>query len=862
MCSMISGTHINAVSENTTVKTESIEKTYDFWDETKRLFGTSSINNHINYNLEKRISLGYNPKNIQRDHLEKTTGDFSVKISLKHSEKFGFVLDLWNKGITLNKNYKISFDLKTPEVNCPDEWTIKLVDSNNRVVSAQINGFNTHNKWKNIETELSILKAEKKFNWKEVALCEFEAGFIGNESINIDNIQFISSDNIIRITDKTLLQRKEEANASKKIRTEHALTEITNDKKATLFTKAFAMLYLKKDIKQANDILMQALEESEKTHDGWSLEVTPALCRIYYWFSSNCGKLRGRLNKETEKRLLEVLWNRTYIKNDIHLAFQGNTWWMDGSENHDLNAKMCNLVTSRIFMNEPLYKDRIYPDYGFGGGYKYGHAGYHGMVNVSPERYIGGRANLSDGKQYKATDHYEAWLKFMTQYIKERAERGIMLEYGSSTYSKHSYNFFELGYSYSGNEEFKSLMGKFLTLYWADWAQVSIDGVRGGAKTRHHKTVGGNGNGAELVNFYMGSAGNPGVYGFWNMFCDYELPDILWKMSLDREGLGKFEYISKGIGEEENIYPRPLGTERGMLCNTDSRLLRYAYITPYYVLGTQMDHPAAVHSHLSAVGRWHGMTFAQSENSRIVPYGYHKDANNIDMEIMFQTVQHKNTLILQQFRQYSAAHPDWYPTKYEGPQDIAIWLGNNWDKLIEKNGWIFVQKGGAYAAVRTVLWDETYEKENAIRNNGTQILFNGPHDVPTVKIKNKSYKWDNNHTSIISEDKFAAIIIESADIKDYDNIKKFMGDILDNPLKLYKTVVPGYHILTYTGCGKDNKEIVLNLASPQIPTVGGEYVNYLPDYTFNSPYINSEYRSGKVVLTYENDNLILDFNTK
>ena len=215
---------------------------------------------------------------------------------------------------------------------------------------------------------------------------------------------------------------------------------------------------------------------------------------------------------------------------------------------------MSNLVTSRIFMNESLYRDRIYPDYGFGGGYEYGHAGYHGTTKVSQERYIGGCANLSDGKQYKAADHYEAWLKFMTQYIKERAERGIMLEYGSPTYSKHSYNFLELGYSYSGNEDFKSLMKKFITLYWADWTQVSIDGVRGGAKTRNHKTVGGLGNGGELISFYMGGAGNPGVYGFWNMFCDYELPDILWKMSLDREGLGKFEYISKGIGEEENIY--------------------------------------------------------------------------------------------------------------------------------------------------------------------------------------------------------------------------------------------------------------------------------------------------------------------
>ena len=48
MCSIIGGTNINIASED---KKESSEATYDFWDEANRLFVTSSVNNHINYDL-------------------------------------------------------------------------------------------------------------------------------------------------------------------------------------------------------------------------------------------------------------------------------------------------------------------------------------------------------------------------------------------------------------------------------------------------------------------------------------------------------------------------------------------------------------------------------------------------------------------------------------------------------------------------------------------------------------------------------------------------------------------------------------------------------------------------------------------
>ena len=98
-------------------------------------------------------------------------------------------------------------------------------------------------------------------------------------------------------------------------------------------------------------------------------------------------------------------------------------------------------------------------------------------------------------------------------------------------------------------------------------------------------------------------------------------------MALDRDGMGSYSYSARGVGEEEDVWPRPLGTERTLTIDTKARFLKTTYVTPDYTLGTQMDHPAAVHSHLSITGRWHGMTFAQSATARIVPVGLVSRAN-------------------------------------------------------------------------------------------------------------------------------------------------------------------------------------------------------------------------------------------
>lgn len=845
------------------------EKPLDFWDEEKRLFGFAETGKHVDGDLSERLAINYVSKAFDLDHAEKKEGDFSILYTPDKSGMapiFGFVASLWhNDGWDLTSFDRLHFWLKVIDSNAPKTWGVTLIDNTGRKAAGQIAKANTDGEWQAFYVRLKFLKPQKEFDWSSVALCEFDAEFGKGASVWLDGIRFEGKGRVLGVTEKTVSQRKEEAERSRKRRIEVALRAAAQDESAPL-TMAFAMLYLNEDLDKANDIIVRELIKSEESQDGWSLELTPMQCRLYYNFSNRVGRYKGRLKPEVEKQLLESIWRRTYDKNDIFLARQGNTWWMDGSENHDLNAKVCNLVTSRIFMNEPEYKDRFYPDYGFGGGIKYGHAGYYGSNLDEKDRKRGGRANMSDGKRFQASAHYEAWLGFIKKYIRERAERGIFLEYASPIYSKHSLNFLELAYTYCGDENLRSMMHDFLTLYWADWAQVVIDGVRGGPKTRHQNSIGGYGSGAELVSFYMGGAGTPSRWGFWNLFSDYRLPEIVWDMALDREGMGTFVYQSRGIGEEENIWPRPLGVERGLYCDTESRFVRYSYVTPDYVLGTQMDHPAAVHSHLSVVGRWHGMTFAQSEAARIVPFALPADgtgqnqSKQFDLECMFQSVQHERTLVIQQARQYFSVHPDWFPMTPIANKEMGLWFGTDWDRREECAGWIFVQKGNAYGAVRTVLWDEAFEKENSVRGSGTQTLFNGPEDKPTVKISETSFSWNENKSVAKLEDKYAPVIIEAGRKAEYPTLEFFMEDVLDNPLALYKTVVPGYNILVYTGCGEDAKEIVFNAGSPQIPIVGGEYVNYSTPWLFNSPYINSTYKSGKIEIRHGNEVLNLDFS--
>jgi hypothetical protein len=843
-----------------------------------QLFGTADSKQQLGADLEKRLTAPEYFKNAYKhshnrafshDFSDKKVGDFSIVYTpakAGRASQFGFMTNLWGMYSKLDNSYSIKLYLKTKNVaNAQSSWKVQLVDSKGNAAITSLKGANTKGEWKEFALPLKDFKKGKAFDLNSIKLCMFEAPkFAKNATIKFDFARFASNAKVIGITDKTITQIMAEQKATKQLRINRAF-EASTKRSHHPMVSAFAMLYLNKDLPKANKMTREALTKWGATNP-WGLWETQVICRTYLLYSNRCGKFKGRLEPETEKLLLKTLWDRTVLKNDIHWARQ-STWWMDGSENHDLSAKANNLVSSRIFMNEPEYKDRIYPDYGFGGGYHYGHAGYYGKGVDIASRHGGGRAKLSDGKKYNAKDHYEAWLSFLKEYFQERAKHGFFMERHSYTYSKHTMNMVDLIYAYSGDEELHGIVDDFLTLYWADWVQAGAAGITGGPKTRFHKRAVGHNCNQGMIQFFLGGPANTGIWNYWNNINGYELPEVVQLMALDREGMKNFVYKSRGIGEEIGTHPRPAGLERTTAINPNSRFLKYAYVTPLYTLGTQMDHPQAIHSHLSKGGRWNGMTVTADSNAKIVPVSFPTEPDfwgktgDISMERMNRSLQNKNTLIVQRSRGFTEIHPDWYPD-YEQRTDMGVYIGKAWDQKIEKDGWIFLRKGDVYAAVKVVFWDKKFEDEKNKMQKGTQKYFHGPEDDATVKMMDKPYTWIRKDDFIKFNDRYSPVIIQAGDKKQFGTFDQFMSKVAKADCKLYKTVVPTFNILAFTPPDKDAPDMEFNAANISAPMVDGKVVNYEHPMTFDSPYIKSEYGSGIIDIEYDGKKLELDFNEK
>jgi hypothetical protein len=657
-------------------------------------------------------------------------------------------------------------------------------------------------------------------------------------------------------SEKNTQEYIQKAADTKQMRIEHAFASATGEGLREGLVPYFANLRLGKELDQTNDTLLELLttedtdlQEKYRLNDPWCLSTNQLLYYMYYQFGSKGKVFQGRIYPKTEKAILDFLWNRMKYKNDIHLA-RKSTWWMIGSENHDLVAKVSSLISSQIFMNEPEYKDLIYPDLGTGGGEKYW---FHHMYGKDRIEGPHGRANYKDGKAYTAADHYKEWVEYFDEYYTERVKRGFFLEVASPGYMAVSVSYLTDIYNLCNNDQLVQKTEKFLDVVWADWAQDQINGVRGGAKTRDKDGKRWADAMYQFARFYFGGKGNAQSHFFTQLLSSYKLKPVIWHIALDRQGLGEFAYLSRKPGEEENIWPRPLGAERTMLCDTEARFVRYSWVTPDYILGCQMDHPAAVHSHLSLQKRWQGITFKGEKGPRVFPTGKVKKSKGAvkDEVPFYRAVQDKNVMLVQQSRGWTLVDPDWFPTKSRANQECGIYFNENLDGIVEKEGWIFVEHGDAFLAVKVVMGEYA---------QGWTILKDQASSGETSELIKESYEWSPDKNMIHLKDNYAGMIFEASRRIHHKTLDKFITEILDNPLYLDKTVVPGFHTLRYKGCGENAKEIYFNLANNEIPMVGGERINYSPNMVFNSPYIKSKYKSGIVKISKDDRELVLDLN--
>ena len=739
--------------------------------------------------------------------------------------------------------------VKASAASEPDRWRIALYDAAGRKAETVLVGMAADGKWREYSWPIASLQSQNGFDAGAIRAVQVEAALPPGASLWLDDVFFQRDQEILGVSDKTITQYMAEAAATRPQRVSDAMS---NPGSWYAFSLT-APLYKADDLEAANKAVIEWTKPAEGggangkggPNGMWTLLSNSTANWLLFGFGSKGRIAPGRLTPEAERALLDYYWEHCEVKNDIATARQ-STWWVTGSENHDINFKSANLLSSQLFMHEPDYKDRIYPDLGRMQGYFYGDGGAF-RVGVVAEKSKLGNGNYKDGKPYNAADHYRAWVSFWKEYLAERARHGFFIEHNAAGYMLHTNRFLHDIYAWCEDEELRRQTKMFIDLVWAQWAQDQTLGTTGGSCSRGQPDYT---KMSEMSEYFLGGpSGAAAAY----TFSDYQWPRQVWEIVLGRPAMGEYAFVSRKPGEAQDLWPQPPGTEHTMPIRPDSRTVRYSWATPEYVMGTRMDHPDALYHHLA--GSAEGITFATSPKAvvRFMPGGHH------------MAVQHRGVALIQAKKSVRMQNPDWFPGYVFTPTAPTISFGPDIDRLEEQDGWVFVQEGNAYAAFRVVFPAVDTIQESAKKGRSVPAPFAIDEDgFGLFKPEPAPHTWQESKpgTGRTLEAKFpyAALIVEASSKSHHGTLETFKKDILDNPLKL-KQVIAGGYILTYQGCGNEAKELYLNCANQKPAKIGGEVLSYdCP--TFDSPWLRGASGSGVVTLTgpLSGEKLVLDFN--
>jgi len=540
---------------------------FEFYDEALRLFNAVGEGGDITADREKRGQVQYGrgeePRYFKRDYTDKVANDFSVRFDAPGTEDarvVGFTPGAWIDSWAVTRKDVLHLQLKAT-VDC-GLVKLALLDQGKKRAFYELSGFKADGRWQIVRACLKDFRAEEGFDFGGgIVGCEVHMSMVVGAKMWFDDIYFQKAGTgvLVGVTEKPLSQRIAEARQSKEAR----LSSRLQRRKGNVYQENAALIEKGENLDEANRRLTEYFQ-SEKakadfgTHFFFDRGMYVKLLLNY----GRQGRLgAGRLSGEAETALLELIWNAAKDADDIANA-RNSTWWLLGSENHDIHHKIRCLLSAQVLAGHPEFKDRIYADSGTGNGYK----------DDNPE-WIG-EAQWSDGESYTPVDHYQGWVKFFREFLIERAKKGLFVEIRSNHYISAQIDSVSILHTYCGDEQVRKLSGMLLDLIWADYAQDSISGINGGAKTRSSVRT-------RMADLILPLLGGPGTSEL-----TYELPPIIWKLALKREGLGDFAYLSRRPGEEQDIWPRVKGAERSMQCDTESRFLRYSWVPPDYVLGT------------------------------------------------------------------------------------------------------------------------------------------------------------------------------------------------------------------------------------------------------------------------------------
>lgn len=571
----------------------------------------------------------------------------------------------------------------------------------------------------------------------------------------------------------------------------------------SLIDFAAKCFWLEEKNQEANDALMENcdiyVDHIEVMRDGDSFYwAADELCRIIEYWGSKGTRRAGLLKPIVEEEILKMMFQFAKDQSKINENMQicsylysvsaeteiSQTWDVEGSENHHLMRVFSKWHFSKFLKEHATYKDQKYDD------------------------------------GFTPAEHYDAWNKYIKLYLKERARKGLFVEFANDLYVmeslKNIYNFYDFG-----DEELKGVSNKFLDLYWATWAQEQIKGVRGGSKARiYHglNSMRGDTHFRKLAWYYFGIGSatviKENIFSF--ITSDYRIPDVVMDIALDPEGKGSYEVIQRRLGLAKDGYYSPSTFYR---LQTNQGLVRYSYCTPEFVMGTfHCDAlPESEWTMISSQNRWMGVIFSGNHSSRI--YAQCEPLNG-QRGIYNQHwgAQSKGCMIAQKL--INGTH-----SKYA--VDFRIWVSDNGlKKSVEKDGWYFCHfEGESYAAIRFVSGE--YKKSYL----------------------NESGLWSGNW--LVAKDIYSPAIIEVARKKDIATFEEFQSRILALPLIVEKG--------SFTHKTLYGDEIKFYSDYRKRAEVNGKTLDLTPTKVMDSPFVQSDFNTGKYLIRKGNRRLEIDF---
>jgi hypothetical protein len=456
---------------------------------------------------------------------------------------------------------------------------------------------------------------------------------------------------------------------------------------------------------------------------------------------------------------------------------------------------------------------------------------------------------LKDGRTLQ--EHYDATVDYMKEHMRQRARKGFFLEISSGGYAGRMHSMYFMIDAISPDPELRRLARLSLDLWWTFWAEEQISGERGGGKVRHrgmrgllpntetHMNVAWlyHGLGARALDHFKSKkdSANDLTGNYIELLSDYRPPDYVTEILRDRQAAPAYAVVQRRLGrsggqdeaapqesDEHRRHSREYIPKHQFYDLENSDVLKYSWVRPNFVLGTNMRPPHHVREWEagSAQSWWHGLLVnspGKRYPERVVPTViYGRDSMGEQYAI-----QSRGSFMTRKL------NDAWSP----GSDNTGLPMG------------VFISEGLAPYTVH----EEDF------------IFINGPTVWVAVRVAGSVFVPDNSilerrhanaGTFYRLERDTAPVIIEATERSDYQSFEAFRSAARAASLIQAEGA---YH---YESLSDDRLSMFDDRSFPRI---NNKIIDYTPDIAYSSRYVASDWDSGIIIVEVGGKRHVLDF---